>query len=278
MSTIFDLLVLRIAASATIGPDDDLQTAADKLSVNGVGALVVLDKGDRLVGLLTEGHIVRAMSTLKQKFPYLTVQSIMSTEVHTCHSDQSELELIKAMTERNVRYMAVVVGERVVGLVSLDELVKQRIAYVEQLHGRVAQSPGVEDRTSHLIEHDNPHRRIFACYRIWNDLQSEFGMTDLDERAKHLLWTIGEAESSGSPIRFRELMKQQRWGTYPTIRRSMHQLIEAGLVEHALDPDGRSRRFIPSERGRKLFERFAMSTLATRERGAQDARGVAAAT
>lgn len=136
--TIFELLVQRIPAVATVGPNDDLQFAADRLMNYGIGALVVLDEGHRLVGILTEGHIVNAMSAYRQQFPRLSVSAVMNPEVHTCHPDQSALELIKLMTGRNVRYMAVVLGERVIGLMSLDELVKERVAYIEQFHKKVA--------------------------------------------------------------------------------------------------------------------------------------------
>lgn len=70
-------------------------------------------------------------------------------------------------------------------------------------------------------------------------------------------------------MRLRDLMKQHRWGSYPTIRRSMDELFEAGLIEYAIDTDGRGRRYKPSERGHKFFERFAESSFGMKGPAAQ---------
>jgi CBS domain-containing protein len=111
----------------TIAPDDSVRTLLDALARHRVGALVV-SRGDGSVdGIVSERDVVRRLQMLGADVLDLPVSSIMTTAVHTCSPDDSIADLMLLMTERRVRHVPVVVDGRLRGIVSIGDVVKNRI-------------------------------------------------------------------------------------------------------------------------------------------------------
>lgn len=100
-----------------------LQTLADK----NVGALVVVE-GDRVVGIVSERDYARKIILLERDSRATTVQDIMTSEVRTITREQSVSECMTLITDHHIRHLPVVDGERLVGLISVGDVVKAVMA------------------------------------------------------------------------------------------------------------------------------------------------------
>lgn len=107
----------------TIEVRDTVQAAATRMEEHSIGALPVCDSG-RLVGILTDRDIaVRAVG--KGLGPSTKVSEVMTGEVYSCKPDD-EVEVVSAMMEaRAVRRLPVLEGDKIVGLISFDDLAAQ---------------------------------------------------------------------------------------------------------------------------------------------------------
>lgn len=115
----------------TLGADASVEQAAKELNLRKVGALVVADERGAPVGVLSERDIVREIA--KRGAACLTdqVSSVMSRNVITAAPDESVDEGLDRMTDRRIRHLPVVEQGRLVGIVSIGDLVKHRIMAVE---------------------------------------------------------------------------------------------------------------------------------------------------
>ncbi|MDX2236131.1 MAG: CBS domain-containing protein [Hyphomonadaceae bacterium] len=120
------------AAIYSLSADATLQDAARELHDKRVGALVVLDEGGAIVGVLSERDIVREVAARGAQGLGERVGAIMSRNVVTAAPEESVDEGLARMTDRRVRHLPVVSAGRLVGVVSIGDLVKMRIAEVEQ--------------------------------------------------------------------------------------------------------------------------------------------------
>ena len=115
-----------------IEPTADLAAAANMLSTHRIGAVVIRGAGGRLAGLLSERDIVRAISEHGAAALTLPVGQVMTRNVTTCGEDEHISRIMERMTTGKFRHMPVVAAGRLVGLVSIGDVVKQRVEEVEQ--------------------------------------------------------------------------------------------------------------------------------------------------
>ncbi|HWK95444.1 MAG TPA: CBS domain-containing protein [Pseudolabrys sp.] len=115
----------------SIEPTADLAAAAKLLSKHRIGAVVILGAGGRLAGILSERDIVRAVAEHGSSALTVPVGQVMTRNVITCGENDSISELMERMTERKFRHMPVVKGERLIGLISIGDVVKSRVQEIE---------------------------------------------------------------------------------------------------------------------------------------------------
>lgn len=254
--TVSAMMMQKFTVLASVPDSDSFAKVADKIARNGLGAVVVLGQAGQLAGMVTEADMVKAYSRHHGRVEALTAADIMTADVHTCRSDETELEIMTVMVERRIRHMPVMLGESVVGLVTLDEAVRLRLQKVRELNERMAGEPSAGKRQAMVERHMKQSWSIFELFRAVNGVQEEAGLAALDERSRHLLWLIGAGESAGTPLRLRDLMAGHRWGSYPTVRRYLDELLNAELIQHAPSDDGRGKPFALSPRGRQVFARM----------------------
>lgn len=134
-----DTAVHRIAPQATVF--DAVQLMADA----GIGALLVME-GEDLVGIVTERDYARKVVLVGRSSRETAVHSIMSSPVLSVRRDYSNEECMQLMTARRIRHLPVVDNGRVVGLVSIGDLVKDIISeqefIIEQLEHYIAGDRG----------------------------------------------------------------------------------------------------------------------------------------
>ena len=126
MKPVSHLFNNRAGSSATlwsVSPDDTVFDALKVLAEKGVGALMVMEKG-KLVGILSERDYTRKVVLQGRSSKSTTVREIMTTEV-ICVTPQHGVEdTLRIVTESRVRHLPVRDGERIVGLISIGDLVK----------------------------------------------------------------------------------------------------------------------------------------------------------
>jgi CBS domain-containing protein len=119
-----------------IHPDASVFDALKLMAENDIGSLVVLE-GDKLVGIITERHYARKIVLKGKTSPGTLVRDIMSTKVICARPDQSVEECMAVMTARAVRHLPVLEQGRLVGIVSIGDMVKSVIGdqkfIIEQL-------------------------------------------------------------------------------------------------------------------------------------------------
>jgi CBS domain-containing protein len=116
---------------ATISPFKSILEAAQSLAVHRIGALVVTDQEHRVLGILSERDIIRALSSGGATALNDKVQLHMTARVKTCTSVTSVNEVMEIMTEGKFRHLPVVEDGTLIGIVSIGDVVKKRIADVE---------------------------------------------------------------------------------------------------------------------------------------------------
>ena len=115
----------------TLSADATLEQAAKELHARKVGALVVMDEASRVAGVLSERDIVREIAKRGAACLAERVSSAMTRDVVTARPDESVEDGLDRMTDRRIRHLPVLDGGRLVGIVSIGDLVKNRIAAVE---------------------------------------------------------------------------------------------------------------------------------------------------
>ena len=114
----------------TIGPDAGVRELLAKLAEHNVGALIVSSDGTAIDGIVSERDVVRHLHSDGTVINN-TVQAIMTAVVQTCDQETQVDELMKTMTERRVRHVPVVEEGRLVGIISIGDVVKHRIDQLE---------------------------------------------------------------------------------------------------------------------------------------------------
>ena len=116
---------------ATIRPDATIAEAIAMLNRERIGALVVSEDGDRVDGMLSERDIVIALGEHGSGLLSRTVSQVMTRDVVTCDPADTVGELMAEMTNRRFRHLPVVKDGRLRGIVSIGDLVKNRLDEVE---------------------------------------------------------------------------------------------------------------------------------------------------
>jgi CBS domain-containing protein len=126
MKTVKQILKDKEGSVLAIQPDATVYDALKLMAEKNVGALLVLEAG-RLIGILSERDYARKV-ILKGKSSLNTpVRDIMTERVRFVHPEQTVEECMALMTDKHVRHLPVLVGNQVVGVVSIGDLVKASI-------------------------------------------------------------------------------------------------------------------------------------------------------
>ena len=114
----------------TVSPDATVREMLMLLGQHNVGALVVSSDGKRVEGIVSERDVVRRL-TDNERLLDATVSEIMTTDVHTCDGAHQVNDLMQVMTERRIRHVPVMNGDELVGIISIGDVVKNRMQELE---------------------------------------------------------------------------------------------------------------------------------------------------
>jgi len=116
---------------ATVTPETLLRKAVEKLASERVGALVVCDQDKRVAGIISERDVVRMLAANGPDVLTQPVSLYMTKDVRTCTERDTVEWLMGEMTAQRFRHLPVVEGGKLIGIVSIGDVVKQRIAVAE---------------------------------------------------------------------------------------------------------------------------------------------------
>ncbi|WP_330231268.1 CBS domain-containing protein [Nocardia sp. NBC_00508] len=129
---------------ATVAPDTTVRTLLAALAERNIGAVVVSPDGTAIAGIVSERDVVRSLHARGADLLDTPVSEIMTADVRTCAPDDRVDGLRRIMTEHRIRHLPVVHEGRLVGIVSIGDVVKSAISelaterqhLVEYLQGR----------------------------------------------------------------------------------------------------------------------------------------------
>ena len=108
-----------------------LSDVTQKLTQHNIGALLVIDDGGGIAGITSERDIVRYISAQGRFDPGATVDDIMVSDVRTCSPSDDVVDVMNSITRYRMRHIPVVDDGRLIGIVSIGDIVKQRLLDVE---------------------------------------------------------------------------------------------------------------------------------------------------
>lgn len=136
MKTVAQLLKLKPEGAISIRPDAPVLDALKLLADKGLGAVLVMD-GSRLVGIVSERDYARKVELKGKSSKTTLVSEIMTKEVIFVTPDQTNEDCMALMTGKHLRHLPVIEDDRVIGVLSIGDLVKDAISeqqfIIEQL-------------------------------------------------------------------------------------------------------------------------------------------------
>jgi CBS domain-containing protein len=123
MATVNDILSAKGREVCAISPDATVYEAISLMAEKEIGALVVMD-GEKLVGIVTERDYARKVAIEGRSSRDTAVSDVMTTSVLCVHPERTVEECMALMTDKRTRHLPIVDHKRVIGVVSIGDLVK----------------------------------------------------------------------------------------------------------------------------------------------------------
>ena len=115
----------------TARPDATVATIIRMLKLEGIGALVVSEDGEKILGIISERDVVRALVDHGGEVLKVRVAELMTRSVKTCTPDANIKDVMAEMTRSRVRHLPVVRDGKLSGIISIGDVVKNRLEELE---------------------------------------------------------------------------------------------------------------------------------------------------
>lgn len=140
MKTVNDLLRFKGGLVFTVKPEDTVLSALQVMAEKNCGAVMVMN-GAAIAGILSERDIVRKVEVQGKTARETLVREIMTEKVVTIKATQSVAEVMQLMTDKRIRHLPVTDGQKLVGVISIGDVVKAIITdqafTIEQLENYI---------------------------------------------------------------------------------------------------------------------------------------------
>src|SRR5208337_3017866 len=136
MTTVQQVLDRKGSEVWYISPDATVFDAIARMAEKDVGSLAVMD-GDELVGVITERHYARNVFLKGRASPKTLVRDVIEEQVFIARPEQSVAQCMALMTDKHVRHLPVVDGKKLIGIISIGDLVKSIIGEQEFTIGQL---------------------------------------------------------------------------------------------------------------------------------------------
>jgi CBS domain-containing protein len=110
----------------TVRPEASIASLVRTLAERRIGAVPVVDEAGKLIGIVSERDVVRALASdpVALERP---IGSVMTREVKTCTPDDAVIGMMEVMTRGRMRHLPVLENDRLIGIISIGDVVKQRL-------------------------------------------------------------------------------------------------------------------------------------------------------
>jgi diguanylate cyclase (GGDEF)-like protein len=214
MKKVREILAAKGAQVFSLGPDATVFEALQLMADKEVGALVIIDAG-KLVGILSERDYARKVIVRGKASHDTLVREIMTSEVRTADPERPISECMGLMADHQYRHLPVVDNDRVIGVVSIGDLVKEMMAEQEQTIRRLASvashdaltglynRPMFTQRLNQALAQAERHERRLAVlfvdldgFKLINDTYGhDAGDTVLADLARRLYRSMREGDT-----------------------------------------------------------------------------------
>ena len=126
-----DILKVKGTDVVTIVPDETVAATARLLNAKRIGAILVCDANGKVVGVISERDIIRGIAVNGERALEMQVRDLMTSEVIACKPTDTVAEVMKMMTMRRFRHMPVIEDGELKGIISIGDVVKNRIEETE---------------------------------------------------------------------------------------------------------------------------------------------------
>jgi CBS domain-containing protein len=127
MTTVAAILKHKGYQVTTVDPTVTISQVVDVLAARGIGAVLVVDRAEQLLGIVSERDIVRSLAANDARTLEMTSGQLMTRALKVAHPDMTVAEAMAQMTVGRFRHMPVIEGDALVGLISIGDVVKARI-------------------------------------------------------------------------------------------------------------------------------------------------------
>lgn len=131
MITVRQLLDIKGREVQSIAPDAMVYAAIAEMARRRIGALLVVGNG-RLAGIVSERDYLTKVALLDRSSRETPVSTIMTTALVTISEEQTLTDCMRLMTERRIRHLPVLDGDRPVGMISIGDVLKQTLSEHEE--------------------------------------------------------------------------------------------------------------------------------------------------
>ena len=122
-----DFLKIKSRPVITIGPDETVHVAIDKLLENTIGALPVCDAKGALVGIVSERDLLKACRVRNADITSLKIKDVMVKEVAVGILEDDLDYVMNTMKQKGIRHLPIMDGDKLVSIVSMRDIVEERL-------------------------------------------------------------------------------------------------------------------------------------------------------
>jgi CBS domain-containing protein len=126
-----DILKGKGSGVMSVKPSDTIGSVAQRLRLAGVGVMIVSRDGNSLDGIISERDIAYALPAHAEELHEMRVSDLMTVQVVTCSPDDLIADVARVMTNRRVRHIPVKQGDKLVGVISIGDVLKHRLSEIE---------------------------------------------------------------------------------------------------------------------------------------------------
>jgi CBS domain-containing protein len=129
--TVADILRIKGSTVKTVTPEKTAFELSEQLRAEHIGAAIVSNDGRSIDGIISERDLAYGLAVHGSKLPGIAVSELMTKVVIVCSPEDSVTDVMKLMTERRTRHLPVKDGDRLVGIVSIGDVLKHRLGEVQ---------------------------------------------------------------------------------------------------------------------------------------------------
>jgi CBS domain-containing protein len=127
-----DVLAVKGSRVVTVEPSETIGTLSQRLRENRIGAAVVSRDRQTVAGMISERDIAYAVAVHKADLHTLPISALMTTTVISCVPSDSVASVASTMLARNIRHIPVQDGNRVIGMISIRDVLNVRVDELQQ--------------------------------------------------------------------------------------------------------------------------------------------------